>query len=275
MAATTISQAPQSCSRQKHALRMIQPAPPADVAILARQLASDIANAADADQRAIAVVGLDGTGAPDFEELVPRVYLEAMNDGRPARYRLTLVLRTETRDIGIVRLATLRPPGFNDLDVARAQHAADDAAHQLDEALGSTDAEKHPAANGGETAQKQGIVIFDEERTILAVTPVAEQLLGWRADDVVGGSCASVFDCRDEAGLRMCSECALGVVFDRREIIEPIVMRMNTAEGRRQALRTSFWYLPPSGRIQEPRAMAVLRPVAEDALIRDADPAAG
>lgn len=277
MAATTISRAPQICSRQKPTLRMVQPAPPAtDVATLARQLAGDIADAADADQWAIAVVGVDGTGAPDFEELMPRAYLEAMNEGRPARYRLTLVLRTDDRDLGIVRLGTLRPPGFNDLDVARARNAVDDGSHQLDEALGSADAEKRPEARAGEvSAQKQGVVIFDEERRILAVTPVAEELLGWRSEDIVGDACTSVFDCRDERGLRMCDACALGVVFDRRAIIEPIAMRMNTADGRREALRVSFWYLPPSGRIQDPRAMAVLRPAAEDEPTAGADPRAG
>lgn len=276
MAVTTISQAPQTYSRTKPMLRVVQPAPPADVAILARQLASGIAAAADADQWAIAVVGVDGTGAPDFEELMPRAYLEAMNDGRPARYRLTLVLRTDARDLGIVRLGTKRPPGFNDLDVARARRAADEASNQLDEALGSADGVKRPEASPGEApAQRQGVVIFDEDRMILAVTPGAEELLGWRAEDVVGGACASVFDCRDEHGLHICDECALGVVFDRRAIIEPIVMRMNTADGGRQAMRASFWYLPPSGRIQEPRAMAVLRVAEDDESNHDADPRAG
>ncbi len=276
MAASMISRAPQSYSRPTPMLRIVRPTPRADVAVLARELASRIANAADADQWAIAVVGIDGLGAPDFEERLPRAYLEAMNDGHPARYRLTLVLRTDARDLGLVRLGTMRPPGFDDLDIARAQNAADEASRQLDEALGSADSAKVPEPSAGSAhARKQGVVIFDDERCILAVTPVAEELLGWRAEDVVGDSCTSVFDCRDDHGMRMCDDCALGVVFDRRAIVEPIVMRMNTADGRRQALGASFWYLPPSGRIREPRAMAVLRVAEEDESNHDADPRAG
>src|SRR5687767_14494097 len=47
-----------------------------EIVALARQLASAIADGADADQWAIAVVGLPELGAPDFEELVPRKWLE-------------------------------------------------------------------------------------------------------------------------------------------------------------------------------------------------------
>jgi PAS domain-containing protein len=107
---------------------------------------------------------------------------------------------------------------------------------------------------------KQGIVIFDQERRILAVTPVAQEVLGWRHEDVMGDSCVSVFSCRDAGGAPMCAGCGLGIVFDTQAVTEPVVMRMAMATGRRAPLRVSFWYLPPSGRIREPRAMAVFRP---------------
>jgi PAS domain-containing protein len=205
------------------------------------------------------MVGVDGIGQPDFEELVPRPFLEALNGGRPARYRLTLVLRTDARDLGIVRLGTLDPAGFDDLDVARARRAAADASRDFEQAL---DRSEEMEAPHGTTAagDKQGVIIFDRDRRILVVTPVAQGLLGWRPEDVIGASCASVFNCTDEAGAPMCGACGLGRVFVRREVTEPAAMRMATATGRREPLRVSFWYLPPSGRIQEPRAMAVFRP---------------
>jgi PAS domain-containing protein len=235
--------------------------PSADLADRARELGRRIADAADADQWAITMVGVDGIGPPDFEELVPRPYLEALNDGRPARYRLTLVLRTDERDLGTVRLGTLDPAGFNDLDVARARRAAEDASRDFEEALDRSEGETEQAPRTG-AANKQGVVIFDQERRLLAVTPVAQELLGWCPEDVIGASCASVFSCTDETGAPMCSACGLGMVFDRRAVTEPVMMRMATPAGRREPLHVSFWYLPPSGRIQAPRAMAVFRPDA-------------
>ncbi|HZT07503.1 MAG TPA: hypothetical protein VFC51_10775 [Chloroflexota bacterium] len=92
---------------------------------LARVAALDsaraIADAADADQYAIAVAGLPGLGPPDFEELVPRAHLTAMNEGRPAAYRMTIVLKVADADLGVVRLGTVRPSGFSVEDVRRAR----------------------------------------------------------------------------------------------------------------------------------------------------------
>ncbi|OGG55792.1 MAG: hypothetical protein A3F84_04365 [Candidatus Handelsmanbacteria bacterium RIFCSPLOWO2_12_FULL_64_10] len=100
-----------------------------------RSLARTVADAADADQYAVAVVGVPQTGNPDFEELVPRESLEAMADGAPARYRLTLVLQSDSEDLAVVRLATLRPHGFTDLDVGRARAVARLAADELSRTL--------------------------------------------------------------------------------------------------------------------------------------------
>jgi PAS domain-containing protein len=110
------------------------------------------------------------------------------------------------------------------------------------------------------TENRQGIVIFDRDRRILVVTPVAEQMLGWASEEVAGAHCGSVFDCRTADGTSMCEECGLADIFDRRAIIESMDLHMRTAMGGREALRASFWHLPPSGRITEPRAMVVLRP---------------
>jgi hypothetical protein len=102
---------------------------------IARCLAREIADAADADQWAIAVVGVPELGAPDFEELVPREWLELLNDHRPARYRITLVLQTAELDLGIVRLGTIRPAGFSELEIARARRAAERASARLAAAM--------------------------------------------------------------------------------------------------------------------------------------------
>jgi len=57
----------------------------ASQAILARialRLARSIADAADGDQWAMAVVGIDNLGAPDFEEWVSRSWLGCDNAQR-------------------------------------------------------------------------------------------------------------------------------------------------------------------------------------------------
>jgi hypothetical protein len=98
----------------------------------ARLLGAEIADTADADQWAISVVGYPGIGDPDFDEPIPRWYLEALNPGETARYRITLVLQHEGRDLGIIRLGTLRPRGFRDADVRRARKAAQRASAILE-----------------------------------------------------------------------------------------------------------------------------------------------
>jgi len=105
------------------------------VAEQARRWAIRIANAADADQWAIAVVGLKQVGPPDFDEIVPRRLLEGLNRHQPAAYRLTIVLRTHGRDIGIVRLGTLRPSGFRPSEARAARRVAGQAARAITKGL--------------------------------------------------------------------------------------------------------------------------------------------
>jgi len=173
---------------------------------------------------------------------------------------MTLVLRADDRDLGIVRLGTLRPTGFSHLDVARARAAAEAAADDMSEELCRSGLQPTRVALEAEaTDAKQGVVILDELERIVVVSPVAERLLGWHSEDVVGAPCASVFDCRDADGASLCGRCGLLGIFERQEVSAPVFMRMADAHGGRQEVSTSFWYLPPAGRINEPRAMAVLR----------------
>lgn len=97
----------------------------------ARLLAQRIADVADADQWAIAVVGHPEVGDPDFDELMPRWYLEGLSASAAARYRMTLVLQSCGKDLAVLRLGTLRPHGFEDEDVTQARLAVSRAAHNL------------------------------------------------------------------------------------------------------------------------------------------------
>ena len=106
-----------------------------ELASLSCTLAEAIADAADADQWAIEVSGVSDTGPADFEEWLPRQLLQGLNDGRPAAYRLTLVLQHEGTDLGIIRLGTIRPSGFCPEDVALARMESDYAAIMLDNAM--------------------------------------------------------------------------------------------------------------------------------------------
>jgi hypothetical protein len=103
------------------------PTPPEFV----RRLAQEIADAANADQFAVAVDGIAGTGGLELVDRVPRQWLEYMNGGRPAVYRLTVPLRSGDRELGLVRLSTSDPAGFNPIQIARARAAANRAADRL------------------------------------------------------------------------------------------------------------------------------------------------
>ncbi len=93
-----------------------------------RRLAGEIADAADADQWSISLEGIDVIGPADLDSLVPRRLLEVLNGGRPATYRVNLQLR----DLGVIRLATIRPGGFREANLQRAREAADRAAMLLE-----------------------------------------------------------------------------------------------------------------------------------------------
>ena len=93
-----------------------------------RRLAGEIADAADADQWSISVHGVDVIGPADLDSLVPRRLLQVLNGGQPATYRLSLRLR----DLGVIRLSTIRPGGFREANLVRAREAADRAAMLLE-----------------------------------------------------------------------------------------------------------------------------------------------
>jgi hypothetical protein len=102
---------------------------------LARQLAQSIANEADADQWSISLVGLKGVSEGELEELLPPTWLQALNGGRAARYRMTLLLYACGRPIGTVRLATIRPSGFSDPEVRHARSMANRVGIMMADAL--------------------------------------------------------------------------------------------------------------------------------------------
>lgn len=113
-------------------------------------------------------------------------------------------------------------------------------------------------ASNQSTADRTGVIIMDVDRRIRLLTHVAEDLLGWRDEQVNGLACSLVFDCRDEHDRSLCERCGLALALERREISPPASMRMADPFGVRRETQTTFWYLPPTGPYREPRAMAVV-----------------
>ena len=105
---------------------------------------------------------------------------------------------------------------------------------------------------------RQGAVILDDQRQIQVVTPVAEDLLGWETDHVMGMACPLIFDCRDTDGGSMCDRCGFADALRGKEITQPLQLEMADAFGGRRRVMMSFWYLPPAGRFVHPRVMAIL-----------------
>jgi hypothetical protein len=87
-------------------------------------LAAEIADAADADQWSISVAGVDVIGPADLDHIVPRRLLQLLNGGKPATYRLAIPLGVPGRDLGVIRLATIRPGGFRPTNIAKGYEAA-------------------------------------------------------------------------------------------------------------------------------------------------------
>ncbi len=110
-----------------------------------RRLAAEIADAADADQWSISIDGVDVIGPADLESLVPRRLLQVLNGGRPATYRLSIPLR----DLGVIRLATIRPGGFREANIEKAREAAERAADLLTVAVAARgESERKPGRRG-------------------------------------------------------------------------------------------------------------------------------
>jgi PAS domain-containing protein len=108
------------------------------------------------------------------------------------------------------------------------------------------------------TDGRTGVIIMDADRRIRLLTHVAEDLLGWRDEQVSGLACSLVFDCRDEHDRSLCEGCGLALALEQHEISSPASMRMADPFGARRDTSTTFWYLPPAGPYREPRAMAVV-----------------
>jgi hypothetical protein len=102
---------------------------------LARRLAEGVANAADADQWTINLVGLTFAREGEPEALFPETWLRTLNGGRPARYRMTLLLQAYGRPVGTIRLATIRPSGFTDQQVRAARILANRAGIMIADAV--------------------------------------------------------------------------------------------------------------------------------------------
>jgi len=103
------------------------------IRVLARQLGETIANAADADQWTTCIEGVD-YGGYTFP-LPRRPVLRALHGGRHGTHEASVSLRSGMRDIGSVRLLTLRPQGFDRGELEQARSAAECAGSLLALAL--------------------------------------------------------------------------------------------------------------------------------------------
>jgi hypothetical protein len=97
-----------------------------------QELTSGIADAADADQWAVAVSGVEDTGPAALQDLIPAWWLDALDGGRAATHCLALPLRSGHRYLGVVRLECWKPGGFRDDEVLDARRALRSAARLLD-----------------------------------------------------------------------------------------------------------------------------------------------
>lgn len=97
-----------------------------------RELSAGIADAGDADQWAVAVEGVDDTGRPSLQDIIPRWWLSALDGQTPATHRVALPLRSGYRALGVVQLESWKPGGFRDDDLLAAHRAAHSAARLLD-----------------------------------------------------------------------------------------------------------------------------------------------
>jgi hypothetical protein len=97
-----------------------------------QELTSGIADAADADQWAVVVPGVDDTGPTALQDLIPAAWLDALDGGRAATHRLALPLRSGRRHLGVVRLECWKPGGFREGEVHDARRAVRSAARLLD-----------------------------------------------------------------------------------------------------------------------------------------------
>ena len=110
-----------------------------------RRLAAEIADAADADHWSVSIDGVDVIGPADLENLVPRRLLQVLNGGRPATYRLSVPLG----DLGVIRLATIRPGGFREANAERARDAADRATILLEATAATRDRSERKSPRPG------------------------------------------------------------------------------------------------------------------------------
>jgi PAS domain-containing protein len=122
--------------------------------------------------------------------------------------------------------------------------------------VATADQQGHAHAGGPD---RQGALIIDEDGYVRVVSPLAEQIIGWDQRDLVGYPCSSVLRCEDARGRSLCEQCGLSTALGQRALVPPVVMHMADPAGARRPIDTSFWYLPPTGRFQLPRVMAVVR----------------
>jgi PAS domain-containing protein len=104
----------------------------------------------------------------------------------------------------------------------------------------------------------QGVIIMDTDRRIRVMSSGAENLLGWRQEQVAGLACSLVLNCQGADGQPLCGKCRSAQALASGEVTPFGDVWPAGPSGERHLLSASFWYLPPTGAIYEPRLMMVL-----------------
>lgn len=107
------------------------------------------------------------------------------------------------------------------------------------------------------------IFLLSEERTILHLNRAAEELTGWRRDDLVGHFCGDLFQCQDASGCDFCGAgCWALRVFADGEPLTYAESRIKTRSGDFVEISSSYGLTPYDAEGRR-HAVLVMRDISE------------
>jgi DNA-binding CsgD family transcriptional regulator len=116
------------------------------------------------------------------------------------------------------------------------------------------------------------VFVTDRNNRIIAWNQQLERLLGWKASDVIGQTCAGVLCGTDRFGNRYCSDsCPVVQIANRGEAIRRFELRTNTVEKRAVTLEVTVLNLPAPAPFRF-LLSHIVRPIAETEAAAPAPP---